>query len=228
MFRAAKFGFIDCARFGGTRAFGENGVIPALFPELFLSILDSEFDGSGGRVPPIELFLSILDSEFDGSGGRVPPIEFSRLGGTRVGVICVDDIIFLPSFPHGDWGTTGRGIPFPDFDRCRFCVGDGCCNPSPDFERVNGALATDDAFDRRFGRSSSSIEDNRDLEESKPSVEWDFTKSAFLDGSGSPSPDFERLNGALATDDAFGRRFGRSSSSNEDSRDLDESKPSAE
>ena len=153
LLRIAAFGFIDCARCGGVRAFGENDVIPVLFPEVFLSTFDSEFDGRGGR--------------------RVPPIEFSRFGGARVGVICDDVIICLPSLPLGDWGTsdTGRGIPPPDFDRCRFCVGDGCCNASPDFERLNGALATDVAFGRRFGRPSSNNDDSPELHEFKPSAE---------------------------------------------------------
>ena len=78
-----------------------------------------------------------------------------------------------------------------DIDRCIFGAGVGRCILSPEFDRLNGAPASPDEGGRRFGRSSSDNEGNRELE-LKPSDDLDFLKSTFLVGSGNASPDFDR------------------------------------
>jgi hypothetical protein len=162
---------MDCARVGGTRAFGENGVAAGTFPELF-------------RSKP--------DPALDGGGWRVAPIEFSRFGGAREAVTC------LSSLAIGDGGTicVCRGMTSPDFDRCgRLRTTGGRCVDSSDLELPTGVSSKDADFGRRLGRSFSSIkEGSRELEELNPSDESDFLKSVFLLGRGNSSPDLDRPN----------------------------------
>ena len=159
---------MDCAFLGGTRAFGENGVSSVVSPDLLLATPGSVLDGFGGREPPI---------------------EFSRFGGTRKG--------------DGGTGWTGRESPSPDCVRRTIPVGVGGLSiPSCDLDRVKGTLAIgDDGFvvGRRFGRSCSSNNEVNLIDfEFKPSEECDFLKSAFRDGTGIPSPDFDRVNFGLS------------------------------